>query len=82
MIKVSTEKVYLVKDGSSQYLVEVIRSVGGRLYIALHKDVVAKYVKGDEVKEWSYDVGKAEEVEFKALPANIRRAISLNLRKL
>jgi len=79
---VNTEKIYLVKDGSSRYLVEVIRSMGGRLYIALHKDMVAKYAKGDEVKEWSYDVGRAEEVEFEALPANIRRAISLNLRKL
>ncbi len=78
----NTEKIYLVKDGSSRYLVEVIRSMGGRLYIALHKDMVAKYAKGDEVKEWSYDVGRAEEVEFEALPANIRRAISLNLRKL
>lgn len=82
MLKGSIEKMYLVKDGISRYLVEIIKTSGGGTYVAVHKDLVVKYTRGDEVKEWSYDLGKAEEVDFKSLPVDVRRAISLNLRRL
>lgn len=82
MLKGSVERAYLVKDGASRYLVEVLTTPGGRKYVVIHKDLVVKYAKGDEVREWSHDVGRAEEVDFKSLPADVRRVISLSLRGL
>ncbi|MEM0360896.1 MAG: hypothetical protein QXY36_00750 [Sulfolobales archaeon] len=82
MIKSEVEKVFMVKSGSKKYLVEVNRTNLGKSYIVVHEDLTVKYLKGDEVKEWSHSTEKAEEIDFKALPNHLRRAISLNLRKL
>ncbi len=82
MIKCEVEKAFMVKAGSKRYLVEVGRTALGKTYVVLHEDLTIKYFKGDEVKEWSHDTGKSEEVEFKALPTHVRKAISLALSKL
>lgn len=82
MIKSEVEKVFTVKSGSKKYLVEVNRTSLGKSYVVVHKDLTVKYFKGDEVKEWSHDTGKSEEIDFKALPNHLRRAISLSLREL
>lgn len=82
MIRSDLERVYVVKDGSKKYLVEVRKCPTGKVYVVIHRNISVTYVKGDEVKEWSHDTSKAEEVDFKSLPTHIRSVISLNLRKL
>lgn len=82
MIRTEIEKTFVVRSGSRRYLIEVNRTSFGKTYLVVHEDLDIKYVKGDEVKEWSHDTSKSEEVEFKSLPSNIRRVVSLNLRDL
>jgi hypothetical protein len=82
LIRSDLERVYVVKDGSKKYLVEVRKCPTGKVYVVIHRNISVTYVKGDEVKEWSHDTSKAEEVDFKSLPTHIRSVISLNLRKL
>jgi len=82
LIRSDLERVYVVKDGSKKYLVEVRKCPTGKVYVVVHRNISVTYVKGDEVKEWSHDISKTEEVDFKSLPTHIRSVISLNLRKL
>lgn len=82
MLKSELEKLYLVKVGRGKCLIEVRKTSTGKTFIVVHKDITVKYVEGDEVKEWSHDISKAEEVDFKALPESIRGVISLNMRSI
>ncbi|MEM2443934.1 MAG: hypothetical protein QXK56_01625 [Sulfolobales archaeon] len=82
MIRTEVEKAFTVKSGSKKHLIEVNRSYLGKAYVVVHEDLNIKYLKGDEVKEWSHDASKSEEVEFKSLPPHIRKAISLGLKEL
>ncbi len=82
MIKSKVENAFVVRSGSKKYLVEVSRTNLGKTYVVVHEDLTVKYLKGDEVKEWAHDIDKLDEVEFKALPTHIRRAITLNLKEL
>lgn len=82
MIRGKVENAFIVRSGSKKYLVEISRTNLGKTYIIVHEDLTAKYTKGDEVKEWAHNTDKLDEVEFKALPTHIRKAITLNLKKL
>lgn len=82
MIKGKVENAFVVKGCPKKYLVEISRTNLGKAYVVVHEDLTIKYLKGDEVKEWTHDIDKLDEVEFKALPTHIRKAITLNLRKL
>jgi 23S rRNA C2498 (ribose-2'-O)-methylase RlmM len=82
LIRSELEKMYVVKEGSKKYLVEIRKCPTGKTYVVVHRNMSMTYVKGDDVKEWSHDTSKAEEVDFKSLPTHIRSVISLNLRKL
>uniref|UniRef100_A0A7C5UZK6 Uncharacterized protein n=1 Tax=Ignisphaera aggregans TaxID=334771 RepID=A0A7C5UZK6_9CREN len=77
MLKVSVEKIYLVKKGDRKIIVELCRSSDGKLFVV--PIYVTRHVytlpDGSE-KEWEYDESKAEEIEFMSLPPNIREALS------
>ncbi|MEM2528236.1 MAG: hypothetical protein QXG40_02440 [Ignisphaera sp.] len=77
MIKVTIEKVYLVKKGNKRIVVELCRSEDGKLFVVPIYTTKHTYVLPDgNEKEWEYNVAKAEEIDFVSLPPNIREALS------
>jgi len=76
LIRTQLEKVYLVKKGGKQLVIELRRDHQGRLFVVPIYATKHRYEKGEEVKEWSYDLSKAEEIEYMSLPRNVREALS------
>ncbi|MCS7112090.1 MAG: hypothetical protein N3D82_04045 [Ignisphaera sp.] len=77
MIKVTIEKVYLVKKGDKKIVVELCRSSDGKLFVVPIYTTKHVYTLPDgSEKEWEYGTTKAEEVDFMSLPPNIREALS------
>ncbi len=83
MLKAIREAVYYVKRGRERLVVEVLRTPGGKSFVAIHKTLNGVYRTGeDEVKEWDIferegfkDI-KDSEVNYEALPVNVRKAVS------
>jgi len=76
VIRTEREKVYLVKKGGKQLLVELHRDASGRLFVVPMYATKHVYEKGEDVREWSYDLSKAEEIDYMSLPRNVREALS------
>ncbi len=77
MIKVTIEKIYLVKKGNKKIVVELCRSSDGKLFIVPIYVTKHVYVLSDgSEKEWEYNTAKAEEIDFISLPPNVREALS------
>ncbi len=76
MIKTTVEKVLLVRKGNSKFVVEIHRTPEGKTFVVAMKDLKHRYPKGDEVKDWEYDVSGIEEIEYEKLSREIRQALS------
>jgi len=76
MIRTTKEKAILVKKESTQYIIELHRTPEGKLFVVAIKDTKHKYKKGDEEKEWEYNMDGVEEVEYEKLSREIRVALS------
>ncbi len=84
MLRATREAAYLVRKGFELLLVEVLRTSDGKAFVAIHRTFKGKYVrKGEEEpKEWDileldeFRNLKDSEVDYKTLPADVRRAIS------
>ena len=77
MIRTEREKVYLVKKGSKRFIVEIHRDSEGRVFVVpIYATYHSYETKSGDVKEWNYDMSKAEEIEYKDLPRDIRAALS------
>ncbi len=77
MIRTEIEKVYIVKKGGKELLVEIHRDPSGRLFVVpIYSRRHVYKTKSGEEKEWVYDTSRAEEVEYMSLPPDIRRALS------
>lgn len=77
MHSVNIERVYVIKKGDKQVVVELCRTVDGKLFIVPIEKLTHVYTTKDgEEKEWTYDTSKAEEIDYMSLPQNIRETIS------
>ncbi|MCC6045257.1 MAG: hypothetical protein LM572_00540 [Ignisphaera sp.] len=77
MYKLSVEKKYIVKKGNRRIVVELCRSQDGKLFVVPMYVIKHAYAASDgSEKEWEYDTKGAEEVDYMALPQNIREALS------
>jgi len=83
MLKAIVEAVYLAKKGRDEILVEVLRTPGGKSFVAVHRNFWGRYITEDgDVKEWdifeleNFKDVKDSPVEYKTLPVDVRKAIS------
>ncbi len=77
MIRTEVEHVYIVKKGDKKLVIELHRSQDGKLFVVPIYTLKHKYeTKDGAVREWEYDLSKAEEIDYMALPRNIREALS------
>lgn len=77
MLKITVEKVYLVKKGAKKVVVELCRSSDGKLFVVPIYTTKHIYTLSDgSEKEWEYDTSKAEEIDFMSLPPNVRETLS------
>ena len=74
------EEIYVVKKGREKFVVELLRTADGKTFVTLHRNLKVVYKEDDEVKEWDIfemkELKDKDEIEFDALPANIRGVIS------
>jgi len=78
MISAELVKLYKVKKGKKVLHVELLRTEDGRMYVVPIYRLSHVYEdKEGKEKEWNYDDSKAEEIDYYALPANIRKALSI-----
>lgn len=79
---VDVEKKYIVRKGEKTLYVEVVRTRDGRPVVTVFKTlrnvIVTKDEKGrrNEKEDWEHEFKDAEEVDYKQLPLDIRRALS------
>lgn len=77
MIRVTIEKVYIVRKGERRIIVELCRSSDGKLFVVPMYTTKHTYTLPDgSEKEWEYSTSNAEEVDFMSLPPNVREALS------
>ncbi len=78
---VDVEKKYIVRKGEKTLYVEVARTKDGKPVVSVFKTVknviVRKDEKGrNEKEDWEQEFKDAEEVDYKQLPPEVRRALS------
>ncbi len=78
---VDVEKKYIVRKGEKTLYVEVARTKDGKPIVSVFKTIKNVIVRKDErgrneKEDWEQDFKDAEEVDYKQLPPEIRRALS------
>ncbi len=78
---VDVEKKYIVRKGGKTLYVEVARTKDGKPIVSVFKTIKNVIVRKDErgrneKEDWEQDFKDAEEVDYKQLPPEIRRALS------
>ncbi len=78
---VDVEKKYIVRKGEKTLYVEVARTKDGKPVVSVFKTLKNVIVKKDEKgrnekEDWEQEFKDAEEVDYKQLPPEIRRALS------
>jgi len=77
MYRISIEKKYIVKKGDKRVVIELCRSQDGKMFVVPMYITKHVYVASDgSEKEWEYDAKDAEEIDYMALPQNVREALS------
>lgn len=78
---VDVEKRYIVRKGRRTLYVEVARTRDGKPVVTVFKTlknvIVTKDEKGrrNEKEDWEHEFKDAEEVDYKQLPPDVRRAL-------
>jgi len=82
VLKAQRQSIYRVRKGGESVVVEHYRTPDGKSFVVVHKTLKGSYKLGEEEEEWDllelsdFKEVKDTEVDYEALPPEIRKAIS------